>query len=399
MGTRANPGKYDCHAAAQPDEPIFVLLARDPAAPAAIEDWADLRAKMVRHGDRPETDWDMIGEARIVAQEMREWRRDNRAVSGAPVSEVEPPRREDAKDEEIGCLKADLAAMVNVGLAAYAALEWFTKFNAQSIRQGDAFLNNGGYATAVTLESNLRSTLNGASEKLSRKPPPAMPHGASAVEVEPPRREDAKVRTCRACGCTDDHACEGGCWWVGDDICSACAEWPAEPWVTSDGPEDRGCIFQEGEVDAIAVVDVNRENPDDYVHMTAKRIAACVKAMAGIEDPEAFVERQRNARHVALLTRCRAMVAKELEVLVSGYRVPGSGETDEEIIASTEFEDPTDAPMFDLMRSWQQLIADIDATLASLRLGGSPVQETDEPDNSGVDDYIARPPVNFEREE
>lgn len=33
----------------------------------------------------------------------------------------------------------------------------------------------------------------------------------------------AMVATCRVCGCTDDHACEGGCWWVEADLCSACA--------------------------------------------------------------------------------------------------------------------------------------------------------------------------------
>lgn len=27
---------------------------------------------------------------------------------------------------------------------------------------------------------------------------------------------------CRACGCTDDRACLGGCWWVEPDLCSAC---------------------------------------------------------------------------------------------------------------------------------------------------------------------------------
>jgi hypothetical protein len=27
---------------------------------------------------------------------------------------------------------------------------------------------------------------------------------------------------CRVCGCTDDHACEGGCYWVEEDLCSAC---------------------------------------------------------------------------------------------------------------------------------------------------------------------------------
>jgi len=31
------------------------------------------------------------------------------------------------------------------------------------------------------------------------------------------------VRACRVCGCTESNACRGGCWWVGRDLCSACA--------------------------------------------------------------------------------------------------------------------------------------------------------------------------------
>lgn len=31
-----------------------------------------------------------------------------------------------------------------------------------------------------------------------------------------------RVRTCRGCGCTDDRACEGGCYWVSDEVCSSC---------------------------------------------------------------------------------------------------------------------------------------------------------------------------------
>jgi hypothetical protein len=31
-------------------------------------------------------------------------------------------------------------------------------------------------------------------------------------------------RKCRMCGCTWDHACEGGCSWVEDDLCSKCCE-------------------------------------------------------------------------------------------------------------------------------------------------------------------------------
>lgn len=30
-------------------------------------------------------------------------------------------------------------------------------------------------------------------------------------------------QTCRVCGCTWDNACEGGCYWVEEDLCSQCA--------------------------------------------------------------------------------------------------------------------------------------------------------------------------------
>ena len=29
--------------------------------------------------------------------------------------------------------------------------------------------------------------------------------------------------TCRKCGCTDNHACPGGCYWIEPDLCSRCA--------------------------------------------------------------------------------------------------------------------------------------------------------------------------------
>lgn len=37
------------------------------------------------------------------------------------------------------------------------------------------------------------------------------------------RYEEASVPRCRICGCTDDHACYGGCYWVEPDLCSSCA--------------------------------------------------------------------------------------------------------------------------------------------------------------------------------
>ena len=40
---------------------------------------------------------------------------------------------------------------------------------------------------------------------------------------------------CRLCGCTDERACPGGCWWVADDLCSSC--WrvltPTQPGETA----------------------------------------------------------------------------------------------------------------------------------------------------------------------
>lgn len=34
----------------------------------------------------------------------------------------------------------------------------------------------------------------------------------------------AVARACRVCGCTENHACPGGCYWVDIDLCSACRE-------------------------------------------------------------------------------------------------------------------------------------------------------------------------------
>ena len=31
------------------------------------------------------------------------------------------------------------------------------------------------------------------------------------------------ARKCRVCGCTEHNACDGGCSWVEEDLCSSCA--------------------------------------------------------------------------------------------------------------------------------------------------------------------------------
>lgn len=73
MGTKKDPGKFDCYAAAQEDEPYFLLLARDASAPRLVEAWAQLRQNAVAAGVAPSTDMDKVDEARNCAQQMRQW--------------------------------------------------------------------------------------------------------------------------------------------------------------------------------------------------------------------------------------------------------------------------------------------------------------------------------------
>lgn len=51
MGTKNNPGAYDCHAKAEPDEPLFTLLARDPFAPQLVRLWADMTSDVAKKAE------------------------------------------------------------------------------------------------------------------------------------------------------------------------------------------------------------------------------------------------------------------------------------------------------------------------------------------------------------
>ncbi|WP_158669936.1 hypothetical protein [Bradyrhizobium guangdongense] len=77
MGSKNNPGQFDCYANALPDEPMFVLLARDPMAPALVQMWAILRKQMVTAGEKPLEDMALADEAETCAAEMRAWRFNN----------------------------------------------------------------------------------------------------------------------------------------------------------------------------------------------------------------------------------------------------------------------------------------------------------------------------------
>lgn len=92
MATKNNPGEFDCHAAADPDEPLFTLLARDRFAPHMVRMWAAARAgdifgavsvfNAVANEMLGETPNDMgdaqISEAEKCADDMTDWRAVNR---------------------------------------------------------------------------------------------------------------------------------------------------------------------------------------------------------------------------------------------------------------------------------------------------------------------------------
>lgn len=77
MGTKNKPSEFDCYANALPDEPMFILLGRDPSSPDLVNDWADCREAEIAAGHRPPSDFAMVREARECATDMRLWRRRN----------------------------------------------------------------------------------------------------------------------------------------------------------------------------------------------------------------------------------------------------------------------------------------------------------------------------------
>jgi len=66
MGSKNNPGVYDPYDNAEPDEPMFVLLGRDPMAWFLVSEWAAIRERL---GEDPAK----VAEARECAQKMWEW--------------------------------------------------------------------------------------------------------------------------------------------------------------------------------------------------------------------------------------------------------------------------------------------------------------------------------------
>jgi hypothetical protein len=89
MGTKNNPGPYDCYGKADPDEPLFTLRAKDPIAPFLVELWVATRRgqwektlDILSHASMSEAvlsrvstdDYDKLSEAQNTAEAMRVWR-------------------------------------------------------------------------------------------------------------------------------------------------------------------------------------------------------------------------------------------------------------------------------------------------------------------------------------
>lgn len=73
MGTKENPGKFDCYHLADDDEPMFVLLARDYTAPDLVDRWAEQRMQAILLGFKPRDHLLKVDEAQACARAMREW--------------------------------------------------------------------------------------------------------------------------------------------------------------------------------------------------------------------------------------------------------------------------------------------------------------------------------------
>ncbi len=77
MGTKNNPSKFDCYTNALLDEPMFILLARDPMFFDLVMEWANRRRDAINRGERPESDKQIVVEAIECAVDGARWRREN----------------------------------------------------------------------------------------------------------------------------------------------------------------------------------------------------------------------------------------------------------------------------------------------------------------------------------
>lgn len=92
MGTKKNPGAFDCYGRAKDDEPMFVLLGRDRHAPLLVLRWAQMRENA---GESPA----VVKAARECASEMRRWNHNLKTRLQVGASEDTPCWIEKERDQ------------------------------------------------------------------------------------------------------------------------------------------------------------------------------------------------------------------------------------------------------------------------------------------------------------
>lgn len=77
MGTKNNPGNFDCHTKADGDEPIFTLRAKDLTAPLLVRLWVHIRKhEAAVKGETITAAYHAkLQEALVCADEMEIWRK------------------------------------------------------------------------------------------------------------------------------------------------------------------------------------------------------------------------------------------------------------------------------------------------------------------------------------
>jgi hypothetical protein len=80
------PSKFDGWLKAEADEPTFTLMARDWRAPDMVLQWAYERQRDIATGRKPDTDMEMVKEARRIARAMKEWFNEHKPTGYDPLA-------------------------------------------------------------------------------------------------------------------------------------------------------------------------------------------------------------------------------------------------------------------------------------------------------------------------
>lgn len=140
MVSKINPGLGNYYRRALPDEPMFIILGRDPSAPKMLVQWADERRRdimkeLVDNADKLEDDAEFFKDRRRELQQCTEadelagrmvaWRKQNEGTwrDGAPprprLGDIDPALKEAVSD----ALRSSIAQMCMTGTAAISIVE------------------------------------------------------------------------------------------------------------------------------------------------------------------------------------------------------------------------------------------------------------------------------------